>query len=207
MNCPLLCRKPVSAIMIHRMLFRQITEVLLQNAIIINNTNYQLLLKDIRTLSSKVESFYSIKHSIMSSEPSHASSTTVVPLHPSTHDTNRQEIIYYIQLFITALLRQTFLREELDCAEHAHMQRMLNNSTDAEFIPDMRQITKVVNRRLKAHRRFVKRQSYFFENILYKRATTMEEYYNVEDLEDRLDEVGRILNARLTRAQDNPGSV
>jgi hypothetical protein len=48
-----------------------------------------------------------------------------------------------------------------------------------------------------SYRSFIKKQAFFLENILHKRATSMEEYYNLEDLEDRLDEIGRILKRRM----------
>ena len=122
--------------------------------------------------------------------------STTAP-HPSTHIITRQEIKYYIQLYIRASLRQTFLREEMEKAEQ--QQQVVVNNT--EYIQDLIQINKRVKQKIKLYRSFILRQAYFFENILYKRATTMEEYYNLEDLDSRLDEVGRILHRRMIREQ------
>lgn len=135
--------------------------------------------------------------------------SSAVPLeNPSNHSIKRQEIVYFIQLYITTVLRQTFIDEEIDKAERAHIQRMKDNSRGSsnddgnQFIPDMIQISKDANRKIKTYRSFIKRQSFFLDNILYKRATSMEEYCNIEDLEGRLDEIGRILNRRMMRVQE-----
>ena len=117
---------------------------------------------------------------------------STTPPHPSTHTITRQEIKYYIQLYITAVIRQTLLHEE--------MEKMQQDVHNTESLLDLIQINKTVNKKMKRHRSFIKRQAFFFEHILYKRATTMEEYYNLEDLDRRLDEVGRILNERRRRA-------
>lgn len=160
--------------------------------------------------SSSTTSFRSIRiqfNDFMSSEIESTIETSALPpADPSTHNVTRREIIYLIQLYITAGLRQTFLREEIDKAELAHMQKMNNDSTssdiDNQFIPDMIQINKDANRKIKSYRSFIKKQSFFYDNILYKRAMIMEEYYNIEDLENRLDEVGRILNRRIMRVHE-----
>ena len=143
----------------------------------------------------------------MSSENESTRETSALPpADPSTLNVTRREIIYLIQLYITAGLRQTFLREEIDKAELAHMQKLNNDSTsndiDNQFIPDMIQINKDANRKIKSYRSFIKKQSFFYDNILYKRAMIIEEYYNIEDLENRLDEVGRILNRRIMRVHE-----
>jgi hypothetical protein len=127
-------------------------------------------------------------------------SAYVLPLiDPSAHNISRQEIVHYIQLYITAVLRQNFLRGEMEKEENVHLRKTNDNSTEPHdaFVPDMIQITQNVNRMIQSYRSFIKKQAFFFENILYKRAVSMEEYYNLEDLEDRLDEVGRILNRRM----------
>ena len=121
----------------------------------------------------------------------------MVPPHPSAHETSRQEITYIVELYVRATLRQTFLREELVKAEQVHIQRTSGSSDNVEFMPDMEQIRQVVIDKVRAQRSWIKKQSRFFESLLYKRATTMKEYYNVEDLRDRLDEVGRQLSARM----------
>lgn len=128
-------------------------------------------------------------------------SADILPLiDPSAHSISRQEIVHYIRLYITAVLRQNFLREEMEKEEKVHLRKTNDDSTDLPhdaFVPDMIQITQNVNRMIQSYRSFIKKQAFFFENILYKRAVSMEEYYNLEDLEDRLDEVGRILNRRM----------
>lgn len=126
-------------------------------------------------------------------------SSSVLP-NPSTHDTSRQDITYIVELYVRATLRQTFLREQLVKAEQVHIQKTSGSSDNVEFMPDMEQINQVVISKVRAQRSWIKRQSRFFESLLYKRATTMKDYYNVEDLRDRLDEIGRLLNARM-RAQ------
>lgn len=123
------------------------------------------------------------------------------PPHPSAHSIKRQEVIYFIQLYITTTLRQHFLRVEMHLAQQFHRHTLLNSDNDSTY--DEAEINKIVNRKIKLYRSFIKRQSHFFDNILYKRSTNLEEYYNLEDLEDRLNEVGRVLNAHLTRMRDS----
>jgi hypothetical protein len=124
------------------------------------------------------------------------------PPHPSAHSISRQEVIYFIQLYITTTLLQHFLREEMHLAEQSRRQTLPNSDNDSTYY-DEAEINKIVNRKIKLYRSFIKRQSHFFDNILYKRSTALEEYYNLEDLEERLNEVGRILNAHLTRMRES----
>jgi hypothetical protein len=59
------------------------------------------------------------------------SSASVLPLvDPSTHSISRQDIVYYIRLYITAVLRQNFLQEEMRKGEQAHLQRINDESTN-----------------------------------------------------------------------------
>ena len=142
---------------------------------------------------------FDLKMSSNSSSSQTTLRSSLAPPNPSTHETSRQEITYIVELCIRATLRQTFLREELVKAEQVHIRRTSGTSNNIQFMPDMEQIRQVIIGKVRAQRSWIKRQARFFESLLYKRATTMKEYYNVEDLRDRLDEVGRLLNARISR--------
>jgi hypothetical protein len=125
-------------------------------------------------------------------------------LHPWVHSTSRQEVVYIIQLYITASLRHTFLSEQLRLAEQARGRngRSVNHNTNNDNTSEMDKINKAVERRIQSKRFFIKRQSHFFDQILYKRADTLEEYYNIDNMGERLNEVGKVLNAHLMRRQN-----
>ena len=91
-----------------------------------------------------------------------------------------------IQLHVMTRYRRYFLRQELDKI----LARMnLGSSTHRNAIPlvyDRNQIGESVNAKLRSHRSHIRQHAHHIDAMLYSCAATIEEYSNLDDLEDRI---------------------
>ena len=59
---------------------------------------------------------------------------------------------------------------------------------------DRNEVCLAINSKLKAHRSLIRRQTHKIDGILYNCATTIEEYCDLDDIEERVNEVVMCLN-------------
>jgi hypothetical protein len=109
---------------------------------------------------------------------------------PSMHNITREEIRLTIQLQVMAVYRRHFLREEFDKII-ARMQSTSECKGDSSnrLVYDRNEVREIVNSKLRSHRSLIRRQTHQIDGILYKCATTMEEYCDLDNLEERVNEV------------------
>jgi hypothetical protein len=97
----------------------------------------------------------------------------------------REEIRLTIQLHIVSMFRCRFLREELDkIITRIHGTSNDNVNSNNGLTYDRNELREAVNSKLKAHRSLIS-----IDGILYKCATTIDEYCNLVDIEKRVNEV------------------
>ena len=115
-------------------------------------------------------------------------------LNPPVHVT-REEIRLTIHLHVMTLYRHYFLRQELDkiLNERLRLDSIRSNNSNGGppngLVYDRVQVSKSINAKLQSHRSPIRRNAHYIDNILYERAGTIAEYSNLNDLEERTNEV------------------
>jgi DNA repair ATPase RecN len=117
------------------------------------------------------------------------------PPDPSSHSITREEVRLTIQLHVLEVFRRHFVREEFDNI----VQRMQHTSRDKgsnaiALVYDRDEVREVVNSKLRSHRSLIRRHAHQIDGILYKCATTMEEYCDLDNLAERVNEVVECMN-------------
>jgi hypothetical protein len=69
-----------------------------------------------------------------------------------------------------------------------------NGNSNNGLTYDRNELLEAVNSKLKAHRSLIRRQAHYIDGILYKCATTIDEYCNLVDIEKRVNEVIMFVN-------------
>ena len=105
----------------------------------------------------------------------------------SVPNVSREEIRLTIQLNVMAWYRHHFLRQELDKILKRMDLLSSNNSNTIPLVYDRNQVSKSVNAKLRSHRSRIRQDAHHIDAMLYSLAPTIEEYSNLDDLEDRIE--------------------
>ena len=111
--------------------------------------------------------------------------TSNQPLQSVAH-VPREEIRLTIQLHVMAWYRRHFLRQELDKILERMDLRSSTNRNTISLVYDRNQIGESVNAKLRSHRSHIRQHAHHIDAMLYSCAATIEEYSNLDDLEDRI---------------------
>ena len=98
----------------------------------------------------------------------------------------REEIRLTVQLHVMAWYRLHFLRQELDkILERMDLGSSINRNTIL-LVYDRDQVGESLNAKLRSHRTLIRKEAHHIDAMLYSCAATIEEYSNLDDLEDRI---------------------
>lgn len=98
------------------------------------------------------------------------------------------------------LFRRTFLLEEIEniVGERSRTDSNENDkgstANDIDLVYDRDELRRLINAKLRLQRSLIKRHAFYIDDVLYKSAVTVEEYSNLEDLEERVIEVMAMMN-------------
>ena len=117
-------------------------------------------------------------------------------LDASMNQITREEIRLTIQLQIMAMYRRTFILDEVNRMVEQSTVGLNNDEWDTgigyvyrRLRYDRDNLRRLINSKLRLHRSIIRRHAYHIDDILYSRATTMEEYCCLDDLEERVNMV------------------
>jgi hypothetical protein len=119
------------------------------------------------------------------------------PIYPSLHNITREEIRLTIQLHLLEMYRRSFLRKEFD--KMLEVSRMKSSeygrsSGTGELVYDRVELRNVINAKLRLNRSLIKRQAHYIDEALYRRAASMDDYYNLDDLGERMNDFFTTMN-------------
>ena len=110
-------------------------------------------------------------------------------LNPSDHVT-REEIRLTIHLHVMTLYRHYFLHQEL---EKMRLDSIRTSDSNGDLLGglvyDRIRISESINAKLQSHRSLIRKYAHYIDDMLYKHAGTIEDYSNLDDLEERANEV------------------
>ena len=120
---------------------------------------------------------------------------------PSTHATSRTQIRALIVQIISQFLRTSILHQERN--------RIIRTFAAVGMTPriDPAYLSKRVALQFEARLPNLRKQSYLYDRILYLKANTMEEYYDLETLPRRVEKVGGMLAQRARAAGQIPRNL
>lgn len=122
-----------------------------------------------------------------------------IPL-STVNEITREEIRLTVQMHLMTIHRRRFLRQELDII---HEKMKLNGSigrrpptSGVDY--DRDEIRSNLNTKLRLHRSLIRRQAQYIDDMLYHSSSTLEEYHNLDDLEERMHHILDYLNCQIS---------
>jgi hypothetical protein len=68
------------------------------------------------------------------------------------------------------------------------------SSGTGELVYDRVELRNVINAKLRLNRSLIKRQAHYIDEALYRRAASMDDYYNLDDLGERMNDFFTTMN-------------